>query len=177
MESNVRENMDKEAVSKPKNFKELKKLGLRKLRSLCVALDLERNGTKRVLQDRIATVLGIETCGSGHSFTENKKVTLFGDQEVKEAYQKILPLSRLRVDWSYDCRSMPTFDLARLKRYLIHSTDKTFDDDSLRAYKTLRSYALFDEGHLDKLEFYRHQELPFCFFRYFDIFFKFNVFK
>ena len=152
MESNVRENMDKEAVSKPKIFKELKKLGLRKLRSLCVALDLERNGTKRVLQDRIATVLGIETCGSGHSFTENKKVTLFGDQEVKEAYQKILPLSRLRVDWSYDCRSMPTFDLARLKRYLIHSTDKTFDDDSLRAYKTLRSYALFDEGHLDKLD-------------------------
>ena len=43
----VSKNTKKDDVFKPRNFKELNKLGLKKLRSLCVALDLESRGMER----------------------------------------------------------------------------------------------------------------------------------
>ena len=155
----------KSHIEVPNNLKQLKKLGIRKLRSLCGQLQLEKEGTKTVLLDRIAAHLKIEICGRQLG-TEQRKVAVLVDADLKKCYEKVVPLNRLRVEWKKDCRAMPCFDLLRLKNYLIHSTDKTFDNDSLKAYKTLRAYALFDEGHLDNLEFYVDQKSPFCFFRY-----------
>ena len=51
-EREARNSDGKESEEGPKNFKELKKLGLRKLRELCVHFNLEKDGTKAVLQSR-----------------------------------------------------------------------------------------------------------------------------
>ena len=42
---------------------------------------MKRNGTKRAVEDRIAAVLGIETCGSGHSNYDTKVNTFWRAEE------------------------------------------------------------------------------------------------
>ena len=47
---------------------------------------------------------------------------------------------------------MPYLTMSDLMDYLIWSKDKEFDGESLRCYKQLRAYQLFDERHLHDLE-------------------------
>ena len=47
---------------------------------------------------------------------------------------------------------MPHFTLEDVHKYLLNSPDKEFDGESLRAYKQLRSYQLFDERHIHDIE-------------------------
>ena len=56
----------KSHIEVPNNLKQLKKLGIRKLRSLCGQLQLEKEGTKTVLLDRIAAHLKIKPFINGN---------------------------------------------------------------------------------------------------------------
>ena len=47
---------------------------------------------------------------------------------------------------------IPFFDIDSVKSYLIDSPEKAFDGQSLRCYKQLRAYQLFDERHVHDLE-------------------------
>ena len=47
---------------------------------------------------------------------------------------------------------MPHFTLEDVKEYLLFSPDKNFDGQSLRAYKQLRAFQLFDERHVHDVE-------------------------
>ena len=49
-------------------------------------------------------------------------------------------------------KSPSSFDIDSVKSYLIDSPEKAFDGQSLRCYKQLRAYQLFDERHVHDLE-------------------------
>ena len=55
--------------------------------------------------------------------------------------------------WSVeDMCKLPHVQIDAVKQYLIDSPDKAYDSGSLRCYKQLRAYQLFDERHLHHLE-------------------------
>ena len=49
-------------------------------------------------------------------------------------------------------RRIPHLNIGDVKEYLVNSKDKNFDGESLRAYKQLRAYQLFDERHVHAIE-------------------------
>ncbi|CAG2190881.1 unnamed protein product [Mytilus edulis] len=57
----------------------------------------------------------------------------------------------LQCTWEKNLNDIPDFDHAKLKVYLCESTSKTFDKESLRAYKSLKAYKFFEEGYVQKL--------------------------
>ena len=74
-------------------------------------------------------------------------------QEVIEAYRKLPSFPRLTSGWSVAalCK-VPFFEISSVKEYLINSADKAYDGESLRCYKQLRAFQLFDERHIHDLE-------------------------
>ncbi|XP_045186454.2 uncharacterized protein LOC123544443 [Mercenaria mercenaria] len=55
-------------------------------------------------------------------------------------------------NWTRNLCNVPDIDIGKLKYYLIDSRQKTFDKDSVRAYKSLKAYKYFEEGFFQKLE-------------------------
>ena len=78
--------------------------------------------------------------------------------------------------WTKDLRGVPSvFERSMISDYLISSPEKDFDGESLRSYKALRAYQLFEERHIHDVEFCPtwprknpssdNAESPFCFLR------------
>ena len=73
--------------------------------------------------------------------------------EVRQAYKNLSSFTRIASGWSVpNLCQMPHFTLEDVHKYLLNSPDKEFDGESLRAYKQLRSYQLFDERHIHDIE-------------------------
>ena len=51
-----------------------------------------------------------------------------------------------------------------MHEYLLNSPDKEFDGESLRVYKQLRSYQLFDERHIHDIEINLWEKISLFFF-------------
>ena len=89
---------------------------------------------------------GIATSGqSGASSMEKPDLP----PEVRKAYGKLPSFPHVTAGWNvcHLCK-MPHFTVDAVKEYLVNSADKEYDGDSLRAYKQLRAYQLFDERHV-----------------------------
>ena len=57
-------------------------------------------------------------------------------------------------NWTTDLRGVPSaFDRNLLEGYLLSSPDKEFDGESLRSYKSLRAYQLFEKRHVHDIQF------------------------
>ncbi|XP_052788528.1 uncharacterized protein LOC128223281 [Mya arenaria] len=54
-------------------------------------------------------------------------------------------------EWAKSLTDVPDLDSEKLKHYLIESRDKSFDRDSVRAYKSLKAFKYFEEGFVQKL--------------------------
>ncbi|KAJ8315882.1 hypothetical protein KUTeg_006558 [Tegillarca granosa] len=54
--------------------------------------------------------------------------------------------------WSRSIRAIPEkFSLESIRQYLMESRDKTFDKDSVRAFKSLKAYKYFQAGYVQKI--------------------------
>ena len=110
--------------------------------------------TKVDLQLLVCQHCHISTSGDGASSSDGpsaEKPGIPGD--VFEAYKRLPSFSHITAGWSVPtlCK-IPFFDIDSVKSYLIDSPEKAFDGQSLRCYKQLRAYQLFDERHVHDLE-------------------------
>ncbi|XP_070549612.1 uncharacterized protein [Ptychodera flava] len=65
-----------------------------------------------------------------------------------------LEFSKIEDGWSQDIRQIsPVITIENVKEYLINSNDKSFDKDTLRAYKALRAYNLYEAGHIHSVQY------------------------
>ena len=129
---------------------------MEQVRGLCKAHGIAFGGrvTKLDLYYLVCQRFGIFTSGastSGESQPSLEKPPIPGD--VYEAYKKLPSFPHITSGWSVAalCK-IPFFDLASVTDYLINSADKAFDGESLRCYKQLRAYQLFDERHVHNVE-------------------------
>ena len=101
----------------------------------------------------ISTSGGVETSADASSNSAEKLSFDTLPADVQAAYRQLPSFASITSGWSVAslCR-IPHFDAASVKQYLLNSADKSFDGDSLRAYKQLRTYQLFDERHLHDVE-------------------------
>ena len=53
--------------------------------------------------------------------------------------------------WENGLKNVPAFDISKLKKYLVESRDKSFDKESVRAYKSLKAFKYFEEGFVQRL--------------------------
>lgn len=72
------------------------------------------------------------------------------DKSEKEKYTKEWFLSSVS-RWEQNLSDVPDFDIGKLKFYLTHSRNKTFDKEGMRAYKSLKAYKYFEEGYVQKI--------------------------
>ena len=55
--------------------------------------------------------------------------------------------------WTRSLGEIPkSFNYACLRTYLVDSRDKTFDEDSLRAFKSLKAYKFYEDGYVQKIQ-------------------------
>ena len=138
----------------PKSWSDVRKLSMDELRSLCKAMGIPHPGrvTKEDLCQVVCQRFRISTSGGAEGGPSLEKPAI-DDPNVREAYRKLPSFSRITSGWSVPslCK-VPFFDLASVKDYLINSPDKAFDGQSLRCYKQLRAFQLFDERHVHALE-------------------------
>lgn len=139
----------------PSSCAEVRKLGMTELRDLCRSIGAQFSGrvTKSDLFYLACETLRISTSGEAvdESGASSEKPSL--PAAVRDAYGKLPSFSSITSGWSVEalCR-MPHFTMSSVTDYLIDSPDKNFDGKSLRAYKQLRAYQLFDERHLHDVE-------------------------
>ena len=138
----------------PSSFTELKKLKMDALRGLCKSCSIPFSGrvTKQDLLELAANFFGFSTSGrheSGEGSSEKPTIPV----EVRQAYKNLPSFTRIASGWSVpNLCQIPHFTLEDVHEYLLNSPDKEFDGESLRAYKQLRSYQLFDERHIHDIE-------------------------
>ena len=96
--------------------------------------------------------LGISMSGSAvDTSSSSEKPSL--PAAVREAYDKLPSFYSITAGWSVPALCwLPHFTMSSVTDYLVDSPDKSFDGNSLRAYKQLWAYQLFDKRHLNDLE-------------------------
>ena len=143
--------MDASASPLPTSCGKVKKLGMSELRDLCRRIGAAFSGrvTKSELFHLACQTLGISTSGEP---VDDQSPSL-GKPDlpaaVKDAYKKLPSFYSITVGWSVaDLCRLSHFTISSVTDYLINSPDKSFDRNSLCAYKQLRAYQLFEERHL-----------------------------
>ena len=138
-------------VTLPSSWKDAKKLTVHELKKICGQLGVAVAGRKGDLLARVCSCLEISTCGQADSADDvdfRWKPSPF-DADTKQKYDALGKLSDMGGSWTSDLSSVPpSFSLDKIKAYLIDSPEKTFDQQSVRAYKSLRAWSLSQEGHI-----------------------------
>ena len=108
------------------------------LRSYCRKKNLKLSpGSKQ--SDVIETILSYRDMGliSTTDDSEGSRITTYTHQ---------MPSDLPEYGWSKDTSSLPDFTFMNLYTYLTESRDKTFDADSMKAFKSLKAYKYFADG-------------------------------
>lgn len=134
----------------PSSWRECRKLKVAELKSLCHDLQLPVQGRKDDLLDRVCDALIISKSGTcGVEAKPERYAASSFDRNTQQQYEALRKLSSVGGQWKKDLSSVPTsFGLEAIKTYLIESPDKTFDRQSVRAYKSLGAWSLSQGGHV-----------------------------
>ena len=62
--------------------------------------------------------------------------------------------------WGKDLDCLADFNLVHLYNYLVHSRDKTFDKESMKAFKSLKAYKYFSEGLIQNVWIHQDDDTP-----------------
>ena len=112
----------------------LRGLSVAKLKTLCAELKLKVSGNKAEIIARLV-VAGID---KGGVHTEDRSDKAPKGYHMAE-FEKI-------PTWTKDISGLKSFTLRQLVEYLIDSRDKTFDNESMKAFKSLKAYKYFHDG-------------------------------
>ena len=83
------------------------------------------------------------------------------DCNTEQQYLSLGQLSKIEGEWCKDLSSVPTsFGMDRVTTYLIQSPDKTFDQKSVRAFKSLRAYSHMEGGHVAMFRVNKFESSP-----------------
>ena len=142
--------------SRPASFAELKGMKMQQLRQVCQADKIQYSGrvTRLDLVEKAADFFGFSSSGVDQvtqpESAEKRSIASMPDG-VRDAYRRHPAFSRITSGWSVpDLCKMPHFEVSNVKEYLLFS--QAYDGESLRAYKQLRAYQLFDERHIHDIE-------------------------
>ena len=107
------------------------------LKTIAKEISLKTSGSKAELIGRIVTYWGrIFTVDSEY---EEEDVNVSSTSEQPFLLEKIL-------SWDKSLSCLEDFNLVHLYNYLINSRDKTFDKESMKAFKSLKAYKYFSDG-------------------------------
>jgi hypothetical protein len=137
----------------PNNFKHLANLSNKDLNNLLRDLGVTTKGNRNHRITVCATILGISTTGS-----------------ETDSFSTILTNVKQLIDgWTKDIRQVPSIELNCITDYLVAAHDITiptingdfesYTADTLRTYKALRAYDLWESGHIHGIRFHT---LPDC---------------
>ena len=147
-------------IKVPSAWREVASLSMKDLRIVLSHLKVPVTGrvTKIDLQYLLCEKLKISTtgCAAQDLFAPLERASI--PPEVLPFHRRVESLASVSTSdgklWTKDLRKCPTgFHFNLIESYLIHSPDKDYDGDSMRSYKALRAYQLFEERHIHNVEF------------------------
>ena len=120
----------------------LRKLTVASLTTLCKEAFVKVSGNKAELIRRLVTHWERKCTGSDSLArpcgSRSGAATALGVAD--------LPVLAEICTWSKDLSSLKDFTFMQLYHYLVNSRDKTFDKDSLKAFKSLKAYKYFSDN-------------------------------
>ena len=144
----------------PENFRDATNLSNSELNTLLKKFNLPTRGKKNHKVTTLCEYLNIQTAGT--------------EAEVDPFLQTLADIKNLENGWSTDIRQMPDIRLNRILEYLLNSHDITvknrthgdfeiYDLNTLKSYKALRSYDLWECGHIHSVRYNELKDVPdFC---------------
>ena len=130
---------------------ELEKLTVDRLKNLAkdVGARLTGAGKKGEVVERLLTLSVIGSLGK--RIADVSEVTLsYITEEVKAELLKLPPLDEIS-DWTKSLKSLQQFHFVNLFLYLVESRDKTFDQQSMRAFKSLKAFKFYADGYVQNM--------------------------
>jgi hypothetical protein len=125
----------------------MKGLSVRQLKAICTEMGLKKSGNKAELIGRLLTTWQ-QDCGN--QLCDESGTS--GKEGVAEAVQQLKNIERVvQEDWKPDFSCINSFTFSNLYNYLVNSRDKSFDKDSMKAYKSLKAYKYFDDNLVQKI--------------------------
>ena len=142
-------------LKQPTSYADIRTMKMNVLRQLCRQFKIVIQGrvTRQDLLELVCNFFGFSTAGDDGQARPDSKEKRCLPQHVRDAYRRLPSFTRITAGWSVESLvKLPLFTIEDVKRYLLFSPDKEFDGESLRCYKQLRAYQLFDERHVFDVE-------------------------
>ena len=119
------------------------------LKELCRELAVSSGGNKSTLCGRIISYwqTGLFQPQSSASVAPSPTSSVL-TPSISRHLQQLGPLSSYDGSWAKDLSLLSDFTFMDLFVYLVESSDKTYDQCSMRAFKSLKAYRYFADGYV-----------------------------
>ena len=131
---------------------QLSAMTLKNLKSLAKSLGIRFTGSSRK-GDIIERLIGMARIGAIKKYAQRKEggdeiAIMYLTEEVKGVLRTLPPFSNV-VDWSKSLGGkLKDFTFMNLLVYLVYGREKTFDIQSMKAFKSLKAYKFFYDGNV-----------------------------
>ena len=118
---------------------------------------LTNANTKGDIAERLVVLSRVGALSSCQEDAGEWKGLSYLTEEIAEQLSK-LPKFEEITDWTKSLDCLEEFGYGQLFVYLVESRDKTFDHQSMRAFKSLKGYLFFADGFVKNMWIYCHPE-------------------
>ena len=128
--------------------KQLYGLSVKEIKAIAKNLSIRLTGSskKADIIERLMAMARIGAIQKHHSREEDINISYL-TPDIKDVLRSLPPFSRSIIsEWGKKLDSLKDFTFMNLLVYLVYGRDKSFDMESLKAFKSLKAYKFFHDG-------------------------------
>ena len=114
--------------------------------SYCAKRQVKRSGRKAELIRRLLTNWQLELDFTSITCEGNSDPCAGSASKSLSSGKSLVDVHKIQ-SWTKSLASSPDFTFVHLYHYLVNSKEKTFDEEGMKAYKSLKVYKYFADGY------------------------------
>ena len=124
----------------------LHRLSVKEIKSIAKGLSIRLTGSskKADIIERLMAMAQIGAIQKHRSREEDINISYL-TQDIKDVLRSLPPFSSIS-EWGKKLDSLKDFTFMNLLVYLVYGQDRSFDMESLKAFKSLKAYKFFHDG-------------------------------
>ena len=124
----------------------LHRLSVKEIKSIAKGLSIRLTGSskKADIIERLMAMAQIGAIQKHRSREEDINISYL-TQDIKDVLRSLPPFSSIS-EWGKKLDSLKDFTFMNLLVYLVYGRDRSFDMESLKAFKSLKAYKFFHDG-------------------------------
>lgn len=136
-----------ESASQKELEDKLKSLKVDELQLLCKETGVKRSGRKAELIGRLLTNWQLEFDFTSVASEGNSDPCSGSASKSLSSGKSLVDVHKIQ-SWTKSLASLADFTFMHLYHYLVNSKEKTFDEEGMKAYKSLKAYKYFADGYI-----------------------------